>query len=46
MSFIRLILDENWESNRSTGMMKLLKGSCLTHEGAIVNEKIKQFYTQ
>jgi NAD(P) transhydrogenase subunit alpha len=45
MSFIRLILDEsgnqqfNWND-------EILKGSCLSHEGVLMNEKIKQFYKQ
>lgn len=45
LSFLRLILDEkgnqqfNWNE-------EIIKGSCLTHEGALMNEKMKQFYNQ
>jgi H+-translocating NAD(P) transhydrogenase subunit alpha len=43
LSFLRLILDENGDQKFNWND-EILKGSCLTHEGAIMNEKIKQFY--
>ena len=45
MSFIRLILDENGNQQFDWND-EIIKGSCLTHEGALVNEKMKQFYKQ
>lgn len=45
LSFIRLILDENGDQKLNWND-EIIKGSCLTHEGTILNEKIKQYYKQ
>ena len=44
LNFLQLILNEgkpdlNWQD-------EIVRTTCLTHEGEIVNEKIKQFYFQ
>jgi NAD(P) transhydrogenase subunit alpha len=43
MSFLRLILDEKGNQHFDWND-EIIKGSCLTHDGALVNEKLKQFY--
>jgi H+-translocating NAD(P) transhydrogenase subunit alpha len=43
MSFIRLILDENGNQQLNWDD-EILNGSCLTRDGALVNDKMKQFY--
>ncbi len=45
MSFLRLILDEKGNQHIDWND-EIIKGSCLTHDGALVNEKMKQFYKQ
>jgi H+-translocating NAD(P) transhydrogenase subunit alpha len=45
LGFIRLILDEKGDQKLNWND-EIIKGSCLTHEGTILNEKIKQFYKQ
>jgi H+-translocating NAD(P) transhydrogenase subunit alpha len=45
LSFMRLILDENGDQHLNWND-EIVKGSCLTHEGSLVNEKMKQFYKQ
>ncbi len=43
LSFLRLILDEKGNQQFDWNN-EIVKGSCLTHEGALMNEKMKQFY--
>ncbi len=45
LSFLRLIIDENGNQQFDWNN-EIVKGSCLTHEGALKNEKMKQFYKQ
>jgi len=44
MSFLRLILDEKGDQHFNWND-EIIKGSCLTHEGALGNEKMNLFYT-
>jgi NAD(P) transhydrogenase subunit alpha len=45
LNFLQLILDEEGKLNLNW-QDEIIKTSCLTREGEIVNEKIKQFYFQ
>ncbi len=43
LSFLRLIIDEKGEQHLDWNN-EIIKGSCLTHDGVLVNDKIKQYY--